>query len=97
MLSPTLPVNPPTSVPGPFRQAKLPPSVPTQRLPQRRYYTANGTDTLAWLADRFYANPKEAVRIFNANRFGMLREDRATGMLRSLQDVPEAGTVLLIP
>lgn len=97
MLSPALPINPPTSVPGPFRQAKLPPSVPTQRLPQHRFHTASGTDTLAGLAERFYANPKEAVRIFNANRFGMLRDDRATGMLRSLQDIPPAGTVLLIP
>lgn len=97
MLRKQLPIDPPTWVPGPFQPAKQPPGVPTQHQPHLRYYTATGSENLAGLAERFYGNKMEAVRIFNANRAGRLREDKAEGILHSPQDRLLSGTILLIP
>lgn len=97
MLRPKLIIDPPKWVPGPFRAAKQPPAVPTQHQPRVKYYTATGSESLAGLAEQYYGNPREAVRIFNANRFGMLRDDRTMGMLRNASETLEAGTILLIP
>lgn len=90
-------VTPPSNVPGPHRSAKQPPAVPTQVLPHVRYYTATGSESLRGLAEVFYGNPREVTRIFNANRWGTLRDDKTMGFLRSLDDALPAGTVLLIP
>lgn len=97
MLRPKLPIDPPKWVPGPFRAPKQPPGIPAQRQPSFRYYMTTGSETLAGLAEMFYGNPREAVRIFNANRLGMLRDDRAMGFLRTPQDALAAGSTLLIP
>lgn len=91
-------VEPPRWVPGPFRPPTQPPMLPTvHKGVTYRYYTARGSESLAGLAELYYGNPREATRIFNANRIGMLRSDHAMGMLRSPQDQIPAGTVLLIP
>jgi hypothetical protein len=90
-------LRPPSNVPGPYRPAKQPPAIPTQHLPGARYYTTTGSETLRGLAETYYGNPKEAVRIFNANRWGMNRADRTPGFLRTLDDTLPPGTVLLIP
>lgn len=90
-------MKPPAWVPGPFRPPRQPPAVPTQALPHARFHTATGTETLRGLAEQFYGNPREAVRIFNANRAGILRDDRTPGFLTSLDDVLPTGAVLLIP
>lgn len=97
MLRPKLAIDPPKWVPGPFRAPKQPPGIPVQRRVAARYYTVTGSETLAGLAERYYGNPREAVRIFNANRIGSLRDDRQWGFLRTPGDSLSAGTVLLIP
>lgn len=90
-------LRPPSSVPGAYRPPRNPPTVPTQSLPNVRYYTATGAETLRGLAETFYGNPREVTRIFNANRWGSLRDDKTPGFLRSLEDTLPAGTVLVIP
>jgi nucleoid-associated protein YgaU len=97
MVNEIQPIRPPSSVPGPHRIPKSPPAIPTQHLPGVRYYTAQGSETLRGLAEAFYGNGREAQRIFNANRFGMLRDDKTMGVLRTMEDTLPAGTVLLIP
>lgn len=98
MLRPKLVIDPPKSVPGPFVPPSQPPMLPTVHAKSTaRYYVARGTESLAGLAELYYNNPREATRIFNANRIGMLRSDHAMGMLRSPQDPLPAGAVLLIP
>lgn len=97
MLRPKLLIDPPKWVPGPYRPPTQPPMLPTQHLPTNRYYIARGTESLAGLAELYYNNPREATRIFNANRMGMLRSDHAMGMLRTPSDPLPAGAVLLIP
>jgi nucleoid-associated protein YgaU len=74
-----------------------PPGVPVQRLPQVRYYTVQGGESLAALAQNFYGNDREAVRIFNANRQGSLRADKTPGFLRSTNTPLEVGMILLVP
>lgn len=90
-------MKPPSWVPGPFRAPRQPPAVPTQSLPRVRYHTATGAESLRGLAEQFYGNSREAVRIFNANRAGALRDDRTPGFLTSLDDVLPPGSILLIP
>lgn len=53
-------------------------------LPQKRYWIVGQTDTLSSIAFRVYKNPKEWVRIYNAN----------PGI--NPNSVP-VGTILLIP
>lgn len=88
---------PPKWVPGSYRAPQQPPGIPPQRLPGVRYYYPVGNETLADLAKMFYGNPREATRIFNANRSGMIRSDRAPGFLLTLNDNVPAGTAVLIP
>lgn len=97
MLRPSLPLLPPTAVPGPYVPPRTPPGIPAQRLPSARYYYPNGNETLADIARGFYGNPREAVAIFNANRSGVIRADRSPGFLLNLNDLIPAGTALLIP
>lgn len=97
MLRPKLVIDPPSWATHTVKPTKQPPTVPATRLPSVRYYTTTGSETLAGLAERYYGNPLEAQRIFNANRIGALRDDRAMGFLRSPSDPLTAGMVLLIP
>lgn len=97
MLPPNLIINPPKSVPGTYREPNQPPLVPAQRLPHVRYHAMRGNETLADLAQMYYGNIREAIRIFNANRVGQLREDRSPGVLITVHDTPPTGTHLVIP
>lgn len=92
----TMPL-PPTSVPGPFKPAAPPPGIPAQRLPGVRYYYPRGNETLSDLGRMFYGNPREATAIYNANRAGMIRADRAPGFLLTLNDLLPTGVPLVIP
>lgn len=88
---------PPKSVPGPFKPPKQPPGIPAQRLPGVRYHYPSGNESLGELATRYYGNPREATRIFNANRAGLNRSDRSPGFLLTLHDRLPPGVPLLIP
>lgn len=88
---------PPKSVPGVYIPPAPPPGIPAQRLPSVRYYYPNGNETLNDVARKFYGNPREAARIFNANRSGMLRDDRAPGFLLTMNDILPAGVPLVLP
>lgn len=90
-------LNAPTSVPGPYRPPASPPGIPTQRLPSARYYIPRGNETLAEIAMLYYNNPRDAVRILNANIAGRLRDDKTPGFLLTLNDQLQPGTALLIP
>lgn len=90
-------LRPPKHVPGPFRPPGTPPGIPTQHLPRIRYHTVAGGETLASLAENYYGNPREATRIFNANRADVFRADRTYGFLLSLNDSLPTGGTLLIP
>lgn len=90
-------LKPPTSVPGPHKPAAQPPGIPAQRLPGVRYYYPRGYETLSELAQMYYGNPREAARIFNANRVGKIRSDRSPGFLLTLNDILPTGVPLLIP
>ncbi len=90
-------LRPPKSVPGPYIAPAGPPLVPSQTLPHMRYFTPTGAETLGEIAARYYGNPREAVRIFNANRSGLLRDDRTPGFLLTLHDVLPVGQPLVIP
>lgn len=90
-------LRPPSSVPGPYRGPLQPPGIPAQRLPGARYWIAQGNETLAWLAQQLYGNPREATRLFNANRAGVIRSDKTPGFLTSLHDRIPAGTPVLLP
>lgn len=89
--------KPPVSVPGPHRPAAPPPGIPTQHLPAVRYYYPRGNETLADVSQIYFNNPREAVRIYNANRVGFLRSDRSPGFLLTLNDILPAGAPLVIP
>lgn len=97
MLRPQLVIDPPSWATRTFQPAQEPPRKGAVRLPSARYYTVTGTETLAGLAERYYGNPLEAQRIFNANRLGALRDDRVMGFLRTPSDPLTAGMILLIP
>jgi nucleoid-associated protein YgaU len=88
---------PPKSVPGPYNAPAAPPGIPAQRLPGVRYYYPNGNETLDDVARKFYGNPREAVALFNANRSGQLRADRAPGFLLTLNDLLPPGVPLVLP
>jgi nucleoid-associated protein YgaU len=59
--------KPPSSVPGPVAPTLAPPTPRAVSRPQQRYYLAQGGDTLASIANRFYGRP-DWQRIFNANQ-----------------------------
>lgn len=80
-----------------FQRPAPPPGLPAQRLPSVRYHVATGSETLYGLAQSFYGNPREAARIYNANRAGTIRDDKTQGMLMGMNGPLEAGTILLIP
>lgn len=90
-------LKPPTSVPGPHVPTALPPGIPTQRLPGVRYYYPKANETLADVSTLFFNNPREASRIYNANRTGFLRADRSPGFLITLNDVLPEGVPLIVP
>lgn len=90
-------MRPPTSVPGTFKPPVQPPGIPAQRLPSVRYFYPTGNESLGEIAQRYYGSPREAVRIFNANRVGLNRSDRSPGFLLTLNDRLPIGVPLLIP
>jgi Uncharacterized protein containing LysM domain len=74
---------PPAWVPGPHQAAPPPssssPGVATPHI--ARWHIVEPGETLWSVARRYYSNPSEWVRIFNANRDGVQRPDNTYGTL----------------
>ncbi len=91
-------LKPPSSVGTAFRRAKMPPGLPVQRLPALRYHTVTGSDeTLYGLAQEWYGNAKDYVRIYNANRVGIIRDDSTPGFIANYDQPLPVGALVLIP
>lgn len=91
-------LKPPSSVGGAYRRPKEPPGLPVQRLPALRYHQVQGSnETLYGLAQEWYGNPKDAQRIYNANRTGVIRDDSTPGFIENFNAVLPIGSLLLIP
>lgn len=68
----------------------------TAPLISQRYYTTKPGDTLNLIAMHFYRNPREATRIFMANRVGKYLPDMSLGQLKEMNPLP-SGVRLFIP
>ena len=90
-------LEPASHVQGPVQPRTTMPGVPAQRQPGARYHIATGAETLYGLAQEIYGNPREAVRIYNANRSGVIRDDRAMGFLDNINAPLPVGALILIP
>jgi nucleoid-associated protein YgaU len=80
-------LKPPSSVPGPFRPPAQPPGIAAQRKPMVRMWQVGEGETLHGLAQRFYGNSREAIRIFNANR-DVLRNTESPLLVGSQLRIP---------
>lgn len=85
------------NAPGSYRIPKLPPGTPAQRNPGYRYHIATGTETLYGLAQELYGNPRRAVDIYNTNRSGRIRDDRAPGFISDINAPLPVGAIVLLP
>lgn len=91
-------LKPPSSAGKPFKRAPAPPGLPVQRLPALRYHTVSGSgETLYGLAQEWYGNAREGVRIYNANRVGIIRDDKTPGFITNLDAPLPIGALVLIP
>jgi nucleoid-associated protein YgaU len=88
---------PPSWVPGPHKATPPPapngPGVVTPHV--ARWHIVESGETLWGIAQRFYKNPSDWVRIFNANRDGVTRPDNTVGSLTNNTVLP--GERLHIP
>lgn len=90
-------LQPTSHVQGPMRPRTTMPGIPAQRLTSARYHLATGSETLYGLAQEMYGNPRRAVDIYNANRSGVIRADRAMGFIDNLDAPLPVGAYVLIP
>ncbi len=90
-------LQPASHVQGVVQPRQTMPGIPAQRMPGARYHIATGSETLYGLAQELYGNPRRAVDIYNANRSGTIRSDRAMGFIDSLDAPLPVGALVLIP
>lgn len=90
-------LQPSSHVQGPFQPRITMPGIPAQRLTGARYHIATGAETLYGLAQEMYGNPRRAVDIYNANRSGVIRGDRAMGFIDNMDAPLPVGAYVLIP